>query len=498
MVKLDRFDIVLNNAEHAYFAGQEISGKIIIEVLEAKKVNEILLEIKGRAKTYWTKHSGKSRRHCSSSEPYFCEQFNTFYTHKFDDNQINNNSKVNVINNDKNIASTSENLLISPIKKINFKNAKCREGRELPAGLHEIPFSYTLPKTLPSSFEGEYGFIRYTCRAICERPWDFDICSRCAFTVVGIKDINEGTYTLRPASNLMTFYNKQFWCINQGQINVEFNISRAGFTPGEIIKVNGRIENKSRKIIRSSNLSICQHVCYKAKTFSGVEHTKNTSRIVATIDKGEIRANDELKFANVDLIVPAVPPELTKSKIIYISYSVEIKISSCAKVSVPITIGTIPLISEIIRKKFSAINYNNYNGFTNDTHKLKKKNSTEQIKSNCVDDSTIVQVILTDETGIIATAITDDEKFLIDKVETKPELKKILNNKESDNSKITQITYKKRVRMPSSILSELYPMLPNPYYKESCFGQKCIFDETESNQFGNNLFAPKYPFFTDD
>lgn len=77
----------------------------------------------------------------------------------------------------------------------------------------------------------------------------------------------------------------------------------------------------------------------------------------------------------------------------------------------------------------------------------------------------IFQVILTDETGIIATAITDDEKFLIDKVETKPELKKILNNKESDNSKITQITYKKRVRMPSSILSELYPMLPNPYYK---------------------------------
>lgn len=28
MVKLDRFDIVLNNAEHAYFAGQEISGKV--------------------------------------------------------------------------------------------------------------------------------------------------------------------------------------------------------------------------------------------------------------------------------------------------------------------------------------------------------------------------------------------------------------------------------------------------------------------------------------
>lgn len=48
-----------------------------------KKVNEILLELKGRARTYWTKHSGKSRTHCSDSVPYFCEQLNTHYTQKF-------------------------------------------------------------------------------------------------------------------------------------------------------------------------------------------------------------------------------------------------------------------------------------------------------------------------------------------------------------------------------------------------------------------------------
>lgn len=30
----------------------------MIETSEPKKVNEILLELKGRAKTYWTKHSG--------------------------------------------------------------------------------------------------------------------------------------------------------------------------------------------------------------------------------------------------------------------------------------------------------------------------------------------------------------------------------------------------------------------------------------------------------
>lgn len=33
MVKLDRFDIEFNNAESAYFAGQEVSGKVNIDRL---------------------------------------------------------------------------------------------------------------------------------------------------------------------------------------------------------------------------------------------------------------------------------------------------------------------------------------------------------------------------------------------------------------------------------------------------------------------------------
>ena len=46
-------------------------------------MTEILLEFKGRARAYWTKFSGKNRQHCSANEPYFCEQFNTNYTHQF-------------------------------------------------------------------------------------------------------------------------------------------------------------------------------------------------------------------------------------------------------------------------------------------------------------------------------------------------------------------------------------------------------------------------------
>lgn len=132
-MKIERFDVIFDQEDDpespVYFAGEEMRGRIALVLKEEMKINEILLEFKGGARTYWTKHSGKSRRHFRQSEPYFCEQFNTRYTHAYGKNQ----------------------------------------ERVVPAGTHEIPFSFKLSKTLPSSFEGEYGFVRYALKKITKK-----------------------------------------------------------------------------------------------------------------------------------------------------------------------------------------------------------------------------------------------------------------------------------------------------------------------------------------
>lgn len=40
---------------------------------------------------------------------------------------------------------------------------------ELPAGTHTYPFTCALPPTLPSSFEGEHGHVRYTVKMTLDR-----------------------------------------------------------------------------------------------------------------------------------------------------------------------------------------------------------------------------------------------------------------------------------------------------------------------------------------
>lgn len=426
MVQLDRFEIVFNNPEEAYFAGQEISGKVIIENKEPKKVNEILLELKGRARTYWTKHSGKSRKHCSHSEPYFLEQFNTGYTHKF-----------TVV-----------------------KDGKEKE-RVLPAGIHQVPFSYTLPKSLPSSFEGEFGHIRYTCKAICERPWDFDIVSRKAFTVVGIEDINSDPKLNEPITCIESNHAVTFCCRSTGSVTGEIRIPKCGFTPGEKIDVSYKVINLSSKT-RNTALRFVQQTTYKAKTFAGHEHIKTVTRVISKVDKGEVPGGTTTEWQDESISIPSLPPKLGKCKILSVNYAVELEVEQTLTVPCSIVIGSIPQLSQLLIHSKQSVQSSGNGSLP----KSSIKDSPPKW-----DSESCVQVTITDESGQLVEELGNEMEALL--------------------------SARKRVRMPSSILSELYPTMPSPYYKESFFGASDISEEKEQAQFGEISFAPKYPFYTD-
>ena len=53
------------------------------------------------------------------------------------------------------------------------------------------PFSFILPKTIPSSYEGKYGHVRYTITATMERPCEKDHHCTMSFIVNSLVDLNQ-------------------------------------------------------------------------------------------------------------------------------------------------------------------------------------------------------------------------------------------------------------------------------------------------------------------
>ena len=64
------------------------------------------------------------------------------------------------------------------------------ESFYLNPGVHQFPFQFTLPLNIPTSYEGQFGRIRYTARAIISRPWRFNHEKVRIFTVNNPLDLN--------------------------------------------------------------------------------------------------------------------------------------------------------------------------------------------------------------------------------------------------------------------------------------------------------------------
>lgn len=115
---------------------------------------------------------------------------------------------------------------------------------ELDAGEHVYPFTFSLPPNLPSSFEALFGHVRYTVRAILDRPWKFDHEAKAAFTVISPLDLNQES---QASEKINTEMSKSFCCLCCASPPLAVNVSLPvrGYVPGQEIPIKINIENES-------------------------------------------------------------------------------------------------------------------------------------------------------------------------------------------------------------------------------------------------------------
>ncbi|KAK2581691.1 hypothetical protein KPH14_002178 [Odynerus spinipes] len=299
---LTTFEVVFDNPWKVYYAGQTVSGNILLVLDGVKKIRGICVKVTGTANVSWTSSDDTTY---TAHEEYFQTKYYL-------------------------VGSASGSEL------------------EIQPGEHKFPFTCSLPANLPSSFESDYGHVRYTVKATLDRPWKFDQDVKAAFTVVSPFDLNQEPRTSEPIREEAS---KTFCCLccATAPLTVTYSLPVRGYVPGQSMPIKINVENLSNVTVDRIGLSLCKVVTFHA-TVPQTE-TKIEEIVVTEISKGPFEGGAVVDY-DQNLDIPALPPSnLNNCNIIDLEYCFKLEAYVSGwhhrnlRSSTPVFVGTVPLVN---------------------------------------------------------------------------------------------------------------------------------------------------------
>ena len=305
------FVIELDGGDKVFSPGDNLTGRVIAQTVDEKKLRGIYLTLKGQGYCHWsetyTTGSGDNQqthtRYYTDVEPYFDFRVNLW--------------------------------------------GGSGDSQILPPGRYEFPFSLQLPNVpLPSVTEGFYGHIRYWLEARMDRPWKFDHVTKRAFTILERVDLNKAAEDLtipRRGENQKTLC---CLCCKSGPITVTVSTDRGGYCSGESILVTAHVENLANKNMRGLRAALFRTITYYAQG----SRRLGSDKVAEMKTTQPIPAGQTFQWNQQPLPIPPCPPSSHTCRIIHVDYHLSVVLqvptgSLNMTLNLPVVIGTEPLAS---------------------------------------------------------------------------------------------------------------------------------------------------------
>lgn len=245
------------------------------------------------------------------------------------------------------ISKTSDKIYESHENYLNQGVALIDKPTEFHAGQHEFAFDFELPPKLPSSFESEYGRIRYIIHA------SFYLNTEIAPSLVGRSDayvekqfgvVSQLTLSAFPSTKqpveAIDATEYSCCCLPLGSVRAVITIPKNGYATNEAIPINALVFNGTRKKIKRATINLIQQAKFMAwSRYENAQDTKERQYCIATIDKGTIEPRKFLRMEKELLTLPFLVPTYHGS-IISINYALRFEAEPGLEITIPIMIGT--------------------------------------------------------------------------------------------------------------------------------------------------------------
>ncbi|XP_012789986.1 arrestin domain-containing protein 2 [Sorex araneus] len=296
-----QLDGASSGAEPVFRGGQAVAGRVLLELAGTVRLGALSLRARGRAHVHWT----ESRSSGSS----------TAYTQSY-------RERVDVVSHRATLLAPGSGEVI-----------------KLPAGHHQFPFSFQLPPTLVTSFEGKHGSVRYTIKAVLHRPWVPARRAQKVFTV--IEPLNINTPALLAPQAGAREKEARSWCSRRGVVSLSAKIHRKGYAPGEVILVFAEIDNSSTRPVRPRAAVV------QTQTFMARGAHKQKHLVVASLVGEPVGPGRRALWHGRALRIPPVGPSILGCRVLHVDYTLKVCVdipgTSKLLLELPLVIGTIPL-----------------------------------------------------------------------------------------------------------------------------------------------------------
>ncbi|XP_076854328.1 LOW QUALITY PROTEIN: arrestin domain-containing protein 1a [Brachyhypopomus gauderio] len=206
----------------------------------------------------------------------------------------------------------------------------------LKQGTHTFPFKFLIPATAPTSYEGPYGKIMYRIRAFIDTPrFSKDYQLEKPFYMLNNIDLNEFPDIHEPNTASVT---KKFsyMLMKNGTVLLMAATDLRGYTPGQVIKLSTKIENRSGKSTSHVVASLMQRVTY---------HTKKPTRdlrAIAEVEGAGVKPGKQAEWKEQIIVPPLPQSSLAGCTLIEVTYYLQVSLKNPeVLVTLPIHIGNV-------------------------------------------------------------------------------------------------------------------------------------------------------------
>ncbi|KAL4612952.1 arrestin domain-containing protein 3-like [Arapaima gigas] len=274
-----RYNLV--NEQNIFSNGDILTGRVVVVISKETKIETLIVKARGKAQVHWTEQQGKYIDHYRSKE--------------------------NCLNLDHIILSRKKN--------------KGESNIVLAPGSHVYPFSFRMPRSMPSTFKGEYGSVEYKVEAKLSRSWWLPSKAKSVFTFHS-KDDQSVQHLMAPQKGIVT---KDFKVFISGNVILHASLEKSGLRQGDESRESDRLLKVLLKVINNTSRNITVTFCVTQKQSFFARgcrklHMNNVQKVVGK----SIPGNSKKKLTEVLTLPPDLPVSVLNCEILKVEYKLRV------------------------------------------------------------------------------------------------------------------------------------------------------------------------------